>query len=92
MILAFHSTAPRWLRVFAIVSNVLFVVYGWQVGLWPIVLLHAILLPLNAVRLLEIGAPTVDTSRHAMSLLEKDELARDIRLTVDCFRYRRMNL
>jgi hypothetical protein len=35
------------LRVFAIISNVLFIVYGAGAHLVPIVLLHAILLPIN---------------------------------------------
>jgi len=35
------------LRVFAILSNVLFIIYGAGAQLAPIVLLHAILLPIN---------------------------------------------
>ena len=35
------------LRAFAIVSNVLFIVYGVGANLYPIVILHAILLPIN---------------------------------------------
>ena len=35
------------LRVFAIASNVLFIVYGAAADLPPIILLHAILLPIN---------------------------------------------
>lgn len=35
------------LRAFAIISNVLFIVYGAGAQLVPIVLLHAILLPIN---------------------------------------------
>lgn len=35
------------LRIFAIASNVLFIVYGAGSRLMPIVLLHAILLPVN---------------------------------------------
>lgn len=35
------------LRAFAIASNVLFIVYGAAAQLMPIVLLHAILLPIN---------------------------------------------
>lgn len=36
------------LRAFAIASNVLFIAYGAQANLLPIVLLHAILLPINS--------------------------------------------
>ncbi len=35
------------LRAFAIASNVLFIIYGTGARLMPIVLLHAILLPVN---------------------------------------------
>jgi len=35
------------LRVFAMASNVLFIVYGASANLFPIVVLHAILLPIN---------------------------------------------
>jgi uncharacterized protein YjiS (DUF1127 family) len=39
------------LRVSAIASNVGFISYGSLLGLWPIVLLHAVMLPVNVVRL-----------------------------------------
>lgn len=39
------------LRVMGLISNVLFVAYGYADGLYPVLLLHAILLPLNALRL-----------------------------------------
>jgi len=35
------------LRAFAMASNVLFIVYGASANLFPIVVLHAILLPIN---------------------------------------------
>lgn len=56
VILAFYSTDSRALRGFAITSNLLFILYGVMVQLWPIVLLHAILLPLNLLRLSQIDA------------------------------------
>ncbi|MEL6518494.1 MAG: hypothetical protein AAFR34_03375 [Pseudomonadota bacterium] len=56
VILAFYSTNGRALRVFAITSNLLFILYGVMVQLWPIFLLHAILLPLNLLRLSQIDA------------------------------------
>ena len=52
----FAMTSMRWLRVVAMASNVCFVAYAWLMGLWPILLLHALLLPLNAVRLCQIEA------------------------------------
>ena len=39
------------LRVLGLISNVLFVAYGYADELYPVLLLHAILLPLNALRL-----------------------------------------
>ena len=47
----FSMQSMLWLRVFAIASNVCFIVYGALVGLVPIWLLHALLLPLNTWRL-----------------------------------------
>jgi CRP/FNR family cyclic AMP-dependent transcriptional regulator len=41
------------LRVIALVSNVLFMAYGYADQLYPVLLLHAILLPVNALRLLQ---------------------------------------
>ena len=39
------------LRIAGIVSNVFFITYGYLVGAYPILILHVLLLPLNAVRL-----------------------------------------
>ena len=44
------------LRLVAMASNVAFIGYAWSLGLWPILALHALLLPLNAVRLLQAEA------------------------------------
>jgi hypothetical protein len=41
------------LRVVALLSNVAFIAYGLALGLTPIWLLHAVLVPLNAYRLVE---------------------------------------
>lgn len=38
------------LRVFAIVANLGFIGFGWMGGVWPVLALHAVLLPLNLVR------------------------------------------
>jgi CRP-like cAMP-binding protein len=42
------------LRVMALVSNVLFALYGYFGGLYPVMILHLILFPVNLVRLIEI--------------------------------------
>ena len=41
------------LRAIAIASNLAFIAYGVAAGLWPIMILHAIMLPLNIRRLHE---------------------------------------
>lgn len=42
------------LRYLAILSNVVFIYYAGALGLTPIVILHAVLLPLNIWRLMEV--------------------------------------
>jgi hypothetical protein len=44
------------LRYTAIASNVAFMVYGYLGGLLPILLLHALLLPMNVLRLAQLAA------------------------------------
>jgi hypothetical protein len=39
------------LRVMALFSNVAFLVYGGALHLWPVVLLHGALIPINICRL-----------------------------------------
>lgn len=41
------------LRAFALASNVLFILYGYFGGLYPVLILHAMLLPVNAYRLVQ---------------------------------------
>ena len=42
------------LRCLAIASNMAFLTYGLPLGLWPVAVLHALLLPLNILRLFQI--------------------------------------
>jgi CRP/FNR family transcriptional regulator, cyclic AMP receptor protein len=51
---AFYMTAMTPLRAIAIASNVAFIAYGLGRELYPVLLLHAVLLPLNVVRLLQM--------------------------------------
>jgi len=53
------------LRAAALASNVFFIAYGAVESLLPIVLLHGVLLPLNAVRLLQIRGLVRDIERAA---------------------------
>ena len=54
---AFSVTEMVSLRCLAITSNVLFMAYGFIEQLPPIFLLHAILLPINVVRLIQVRNP-----------------------------------
>jgi CRP/FNR family cyclic AMP-dependent transcriptional regulator len=51
-----------WIRSLAIASNCAFIVYGHEAELPPILILHAILLPINAFRLWQAGAAAADAS------------------------------
>jgi hypothetical protein len=48
---SFCMTTIMSLRVLAIVSNILFAVYGILAHLYPVFLLHTILLPINVFKL-----------------------------------------
>ena len=50
---AFYMRTMLPLRGVAIASNVTFLGYGIALGLWPVAILHALLLPLNIVRLVQ---------------------------------------
>jgi hypothetical protein len=49
---AFYMKDMVPLRVLAICSNVAFLVYGSSMHLTPVIVLHALLLPLNVLRLI----------------------------------------
>ena len=53
VVLTFYMNDMRSLRVAAIFSNVAFLTYGISLGLGPVISLHAILLPLNAWKLVQ---------------------------------------
>lgn len=42
------------LRIMALVSNVLFMAYGYADHLYPVLILHALLLPVNVLRLMQL--------------------------------------
>jgi hypothetical protein len=58
----------RALRVVAIASNVAFIAYALVNALIPILCLHAILLPLNCIRLLELAPRRVPVFVHSSDL------------------------
>ena len=47
------------LRLLAIVSNAAFIAYALAAGLYPIVVLHTVMLPLNLLRLREVLSGSV---------------------------------
>jgi hypothetical protein len=53
VLVAFYMKSMVWLRVVALLSNLAFIVYGLALNLPPIWLLHALLMPLNWLRLVE---------------------------------------
>jgi hypothetical protein len=52
---AFSLRSMSALRYTAIASNLAFIAYGYLGDLLPILLLHTLLLPVNVLRLIEIG-------------------------------------
>ena len=53
----FCMNTMRALRILALVSNVLFISYGYFDSLYPVLVLHAILLPMNLLRLMQSRSP-----------------------------------
>lgn len=51
---AFYMKGMASLRAIAIASNVAFIAYGLGGALYPVLVLHAVLLPLNCLRLLQM--------------------------------------
>jgi hypothetical protein len=64
VLFTFLTNDMRLLRIIAIFSNVAFIAYGVLGGLWPILCLHLLLLPVNATRLVELQT-TARVSRSA---------------------------
>lgn len=52
MLLTFCTRSMSLLRLMAILSNLLFILYACRVGLLPVFLLHVLLLPINLAHLL----------------------------------------
>ena len=55
----FSCTQPVGLRLCALGANLAFMGYGATSGLWPVLVLHAVLLPINAMRLMQAQAQAV---------------------------------
>jgi hypothetical protein len=86
VLLTFSMKTMVPLRVAGIFSNLFFIAYGWLSGAHPILILHAILLPLNVLRLTQILTllrKVEDASRAAgeadlewMQMISKDRLVK----------------
>ena len=50
----FTTTDFRRLRMIAVGSNIAFISYGLALGLWPVIVLHGLLLPVNAWHLAKL--------------------------------------
>ena len=63
------------LRVLAISSNLAFITYGLAAQLWPIVILHTIMLPLNVIRLRDALASLDPPSCAGVRAAQTDQMA-----------------
>jgi CRP/FNR family cyclic AMP-dependent transcriptional regulator len=54
----FCMNSMRSLRLLAIGSNILFILFGSMAHIYPVLLLHVILLPVNVGRLMQVSART----------------------------------
>jgi hypothetical protein len=56
VLVTFCMTSIRSLRLVAVVSNVLFILYGGLGHVYPVLLLHMVLLPINCVQIVRMSA------------------------------------
>ena len=64
----FATNDLRRLRLIAILSNLAFIAYGGLAWLPPVLLLHLLLLPLNVLRLADLGKVSGNPAPAAMML------------------------
>ena len=72
--LTFYMKTMIPLRIIGICSNCMFIIYGSLDGLYPVLVLHLILLPLNGLRLREMLRLTQQVRRAAQGDLNMDWL------------------
>jgi CRP/FNR family cyclic AMP-dependent transcriptional regulator len=72
--LTFYMKTMIPLRIVGICSNCAFITYGYLGGLYPVLILHVILLPLNGLRLREMLRLTKQVREAARSDLRMDWL------------------
>lgn len=69
---AYSMRNMKWLRIVAVGANLSFITYGFAASVWPMLVLHLFLLPLNLFRLMEI---TRASARLHLSRYAPDPLA-----------------
>jgi CRP/FNR family transcriptional regulator, cyclic AMP receptor protein len=72
--LTFYMKTMIPLRIVGLFSNCAFIVYGYLGGLYPVLILHLILLPLNGLRLREMLRLTAQVREAAQTDLKMDWL------------------
>lgn len=78
---AFCTKRMVQLRAFAIASNIVFIGYGYPGELWPILILHAALLPMNMYRLRQavlLEQPGDTVRRHRIAIRRRYSVAYDL--------------
>lgn len=71
---SFCMKTMRPLRILAVGSNVLFACYGFLDGVYPVLILHVILFPINLLRLVQVQRLTRHVATAAASGLSMAEL------------------
>jgi hypothetical protein len=71
VLLTFYMKDMVSLRVAALCSNIAFLTYGISLGLMPVIVLHAILIPMNAWRLLSRHESSQNTTLQHVKLGQK---------------------
>lgn len=54
-LLTFAARDMRLLRMAALAANLCFIAYATAIQLWPVLALHLVLVPINLMRLMELG-------------------------------------
>ncbi len=67
------------LRCVAVASNVAFLGYGLALGIWPVAILHSLLLPLNAMRLVQIRRMLADIHASRSGDIDVHAIARSFK-------------
>lgn len=69
MVAAFSCKEARHLRPLAVATNLAFIGYGVAAGLWPVLVLHAVLLPINLWRWREcwVQLQRPESTAHALA-------------------------